>query len=338
VEAAQEEYEYGHYKPNPKWVYMMGVDWNDVKIGTTIAVIGYDPIANILRVVQKDVISRSERTQLAACQRVAELNRIWNPVSIYVDRGFGTTQVEILHKFGWDSLKSEGPNSPNARLRETVKAYDFGGKVEIRDLFTKQPIQKKAKPFLVENSVRRFEQGMFKYPKSDWAFTKALLGYIVKRVSTTGVPIYEEQNEDVGDHWLDAVNLALVAFTLEKTDFGRPKYYADISFSKDLGGILGNTDKQSTTMKNDAEKRRPQGNRAGTLDNPTGLTQQTDTVPAANNRGNTTLKHPWTWPGYGHDAPMPRPRTLAEAFGSAAKKVSPFRGRRGTIRPSRKNI
>ena len=338
IEAAQGEYKYGDYKPNPNWVYMMGVDWNDVKIGTTICVIGYDPLSNMLRVVEKVVMNRSERTQLSACQRIAELNRLWAPCSIYVDRGFGTTQVEILHKFGWDALKTDGPHSPNARLREIVKPYDFGGNVEIRDLFTKQPIQKKAKPFLVENSVRRFEQGMFQYSKFDEVLTKSLLGYIVKRVSATGIPIYEEQDLQAGDHWLDAVNLALVAFTLEKTDFGRPKFYADISFSKDLGGMLTNGTGKPEQFSQAAEAHRPEGNRAGGLDTPPSLKEGCPSLPAANNRGNSELKSPWTWPGFGHDAPAPKARTLSQVFSEAAKKVSPHRGRRGTMRPSRKNI
>jgi replicative DNA helicase len=339
VEAAQAEYSYGDYKPNSQWTYMMGVDWNDVKIGTTIAVIGYNPIENLLRVVEKVVMARSERTQLSACMRIAELNRVWNPVAIYVDRGFGTTQVEILHKYGWDALKKEGPNSPNARLRNIVKPYDFGSSVEIHDLFTRQPIQKKAKPFLVENSVRRFEQGMFKYPKKDEMFTKALLGYIVKRVSATGVPIYEEQSEQAGDHWLDAVNLGLVAFTLEETDFGHPKHYANIAFSRELGDLLsGHQSTGDNRLTKEAENRKPEGQRAGTMDDQPMFKEPGSGLPAANNRGNTTLRHPWNWPGYGHDAPMPKPRTLSEAFGQAMRKTSPRRGRRGTIRPSRKNV
>jgi len=341
IELAQDDYDYGDYKPNPNWIYMMGVDWNDVKIGTTLAVVGFEPASGLFRLVDKVVMTRSERTQLSACQKVAELNRFWNPTMIYVDKGFGTTQIEVLQKFGYDSLAGEGANSPNARLRNIVKGYDFGGSIEIRDLFTKQPISKKAKPFLIENSVRRFEQLTFKYPSSDELFTKALQGYIVKRITTTGVPVYEMQDESVGDHFLDAVNLALVAFTLEKSAFGAPKHEARISFSAEIGAILRG-DKDPRKALQEKEAHRPKMGRAAAVEGGSDrlvvpehgeLPMNTASVDGA--RGPVKL---WSWPGFGRDAPRPRVRSLREAMSDASQRLNRQPSRRGSSRPRRKNI
>ena len=335
VELAQEDYEYGHMTPHHNWMYMMGVDWNDIKIGTTIAVIGMNPSNGEFRLVDKYIMPRSERTQLLACQKIAELNRVWNPHAIYVDKGFGTTQIEVLHKYGLDSLKTEGANSPNAKLRSIVKPYDFGSNIEITDLFTHQKAPKKAKPFLVENSVRRFETLSFKYPRSDSKFTKALLAYVVKRVSDSGMPVYESQDETVGDHFLDAVNLALVAFTLEKSEFVKPRYDNKIAFSAELGNILsGRGDGEGSR----AEDHKPQGSRTSNFYNPGSVLKgPTNDLPAANTASTGNVKL-WSWPGFGSDAPKPQVRSLGQAFGEAGKKVFGLTGRRGRMKPKRSNI
>jgi len=330
VEAAQSGYEYSQMTPDPTWTYMIGVDWNDIKIGTTIAVVGHNPHDGYFYLVNKHTISRSERTQLAACQKIAELNRIWNAAFIYVDQGYGATQIEVLHDYGHRSIRQNGPNHPDSRLRNIVKAYDFGSNVEIRDLFTKQPIKKPAKPFLVENSVRRFESFQMKYPLSDEAYTSQLLGYIIQRVSITGRPVYEPQNERAGDHLLDAVNLALVAFALEKTQFGRPTYSQAITFA----GRFGVDDTHTGKTQRKAEDHRPQEGRAELMSHEGQplIAPQHGELPAANTSVDSGVKT-WKWPGWGHDAPRPQARSLREAFKQAGRRV--FRPRSRRNRPQR---
>jgi replicative DNA helicase len=169
VQAAKAPYKYGDFERYNTWTYTIGVDWNDTKNGTTINVLGFNPTNNNFYIVDRHVVSRDGWTQLSACNKIAEVNRLWLPQAIYVDAGYGATQLEVLRKFGWDSLqdKTKGPNHPDARLREIVKPYNFGSKVDTFDLFTKQPVQKHAKPFLVEQAVRRFEAGDIKFPESD---------------------------------------------------------------------------------------------------------------------------------------------------------------------------
>ena len=329
VEAAQDGFEYGPQNLDPSHVYTIGVDWNDVKVGTTIAVVGYNPRTGTFSLVDKDIVSRAERTQLSACEKIAELNRIWNPVAIYVDSGFGTTQVEVLHDYGQQAVMRQGANSPDARLRNIVKEYDFGGSIEIHDLFTHQPVKKPAKPFLVENSVRRFENLTFKYPISDKSYSDQLMGYIVERVSNTGRPVYKARNENVGDHFLDAVNLALVAFTLEKGKFGKPTFSAGVTFAPRFGEGMEEAKREQNpgeSYSKKADHYRPAGGRSAFADkNKRILPSAHGDMPASNLAQNNNRL--WEWPGWGRDSPRPKVRTWDEAMSQAEKRV------RGTRQP-----
>jgi hypothetical protein len=335
VEVAQEEYEYSQMKPSRGWLYMIGVDWNDFKVGITYIVVGMSPEDGKFYIVDKQVLAQSESTQLAGCQKLIDMNRLWQPAYIYVDDGYGKVQVEVLHKFGADATadKKRGPKSVDARLATIVKAYSFGGTIESRDLFTKQKIKKPAKPFLVENSVRRFETCSIKYPKSDEKMTEALLGYIVKRVSQAGVPIYEQQNTQAGDHFLDALNLALVAFTLEKTEFGRPTYDLTVAFSGRLGE--NNIQKSVPTR----ESQRPKTGRTKGIAQQMSLLGEENRVPASNSTVETGGVKLWRWPGFGHDAPKPKVRTLQQAYADAEKRTKVGIGFKSTApRPTRKKF
>lgn len=333
VEAAQSEFEYGQYPYSRNWIYMFGVDWNDQKIGTTIAITGYNPSSGYFYLVDKYIVSRGERTQLSACQKIAELNRLWNPAAIYVDKGFGTTQIEVLRDFGYKALKSFGANHPDAKLRNIVKGYDFGGNVEVRDLFTKQPIKKHAKPFLIENSVRRFETITFKYPGSDEKFTDQLLGYIVDRVTDAGRPVYVQQNESAGDHFLDAVNLSLVAFTLEKSQFGKPIYDNKVSFAGKIGAGFDSAEK-SGSFNDQANNHKPKAGRSSLMQRADNIIMDDAPELPAANTGESNRPNIWKWPGFGHDAPKPQGRSRREAFEQAERRVLGPRGSRRK-RPSR---
>jgi len=304
VEAAQANYTYEQMKPIRSWTYMVGVDWNDVKIGTTIAVVGYNPQDSKFRIVDKYTISKGERTQLSACNKIAEINRLWFPEYIYVDEGFGATQVEVLHEFGARAVQSQGANSPDARLRQIVKAYGFGRSIEIHDLFTKQIIKKPAKPFLVENSVRRFESLQIQYPKSDKHYTEQLLGYTIQRVSMTGAPVYQA-SERAGDHFLDAVNLALVAFILEKTAYGKPTYSCEIAIAGKFG------DPEGPSLKNDVAERVSKNhslNRTSFTRGEENIISSASQLPA-NNTNKTQVLPLWSWPGWSRDLPAPQSKS-----------------------------
>ena len=300
VAAAQSNYKYGDFAPGPNWNFMFGVDWNDVKIGTTIAIVGFNKHDGLFYLVDKYIVTRGQRTQLAACQKIADLNRLWRPDAIYVDEGFGTTQIEVLRDFGGRARAQHGAKHPDAALCEIVKPYNFSSNVQIRDLFSKQLVPKPAKPFLVENSVRRFENYSFKYPKEDEKYTAQLLGYIICRVSSLGRPQYEQQNDKCGgDHMIDAVNLALVGFTLEQSGFGKAKYDNKIAFSRGIGSALS-PQAHREPYSESARATAPEGDRLGYLRPDQGiLPKAPDEMPIAS--GKPPQLKLWSIPGWSSD-------------------------------------
>lgn len=330
------DYEYGQLVPTPGWIYCVGVDWNDVKAGTTICVLGFCPGDNKFYIVDRHVVSREGWQALTACHKVAEVNRKWRPSWIYVDEGFGAAQVEILRKFGYDARSdpNKGPMHPDARLAENVIPFQFGGTVEIRDPWNKMLIKKPAKPFLVETSMRRFEainpetgESSIVFPRSDTILEGELLGYIIKRVTDSGKPVYEQGNSKFGDHNLDAMNLAIVAFKLQFSEFGKPRFETGIVIlGNDIipaikdpitGKVLQEGIKAESIAKL-ANQLRPSKDRVEHWDQKRqSLFSSHNAIPGGNM--NIAEKKLWDWPGWGSDKPPPqrksnffnRRRTLA---------------------------
>lgn len=299
IDDAMEDYRYSDMAPNPaEWIYMIGVDWNDVKIGTTICITGFNPQWNIFKIFTREVVSREGWSQHAACQRIIELNQLWNPKAIYIDKGFGGVQHEILTKFGWDALSDHkrGKGHPDAKLRHIVKQYDFGSKVTIKDLFTKQDIDKPSKPFLIENSVRRFERRVIKFSKYDTKMEDELRGYIIDHVTSTNTPVYKQGNEKIGDHNLDALNLSLVAFTLEMSAFGIVHHETKIAFAGNMGEIEQKPVPGTRTPKPVNSK--PDLQRTSVFTGDFASRNPSHNIKTGNRKI-------WSWPGFESDKPYP---------------------------------
>lgn len=345
VQNAKLDYNYGDIPRRNTWTYSMGVDWNDTKIGTSIIVLGFDPSRNIFQIVDRHIVSREGWNQLAACEKIAELNRIWRPMVIYLDSGFGGTQYEVLRKFGYDSTvdKTKGPNHPDSKLKSITKQYQFGGSVEVRDLFTKMPIKKPAKSFLVESTIRRFETGDIKFSENDTELERQLLNYIVARITTSGAPVYESVEDNVGDHTLDALMLAIIGFVMESTPLGNPKFQVNIAFSGQFGqnhltpiheGDTVLTNNSIERVKQKKNKSRPYMNRTSTIEQSV-LLGASGGMPGSHIRSGSQVSL-WDWPGFSRDTPRPKVRSLTEAENDARYGRS-NRPRRAS-RPQRKNI
>lgn len=344
VQAARASYKYGQYKYHQSWLYTVGVDWNDTKNGTTIAVLGLDPSRNKFVLVDKYIVSREGWTQLAACQKIAEVNRLWRPMSIYVDAGYGSTQYEVLRKFGFDSLAdpTKGPTHPDAKIPHILKQYDFGSRIDTRDIFTGMPLKKDAKPFLVESAMRRFETQDIEIPEYDEDLEKQLLSYVIDRITPTGRPVYKASDESIGDHFLDAVMLSIVAFVLESTPIGKPRIDSSIVFTGYFGEgkdslVEGNSFviKPDTKEKMAEEKEKHRPSRRSLDQEQQSLFKSQKDLPA-NHTHRDTKPGIWKWDGFFRDEPKPQTRTLSQAEGDARKKqgFAPYRG----SKPRRKNI
>jgi hypothetical protein len=156
-------------------------------------------------------VPKQNFTQLQGLQKITELLSFWQPEHVYVDRGHGATQWETLKM--WSSQQKPGTYEFNVQRR--IKAYDFGSKISIREPGTGRLIEHPAKPFLIENAVRRFEDKVIKFSYEDDLLRKQLLNYIIKSRQPNGTPVFGQDNTSIGDHALDAFMLSLVAYTIE---------------------------------------------------------------------------------------------------------------------------
>lgn len=204
------------WNKNPVWLstqskFVMGVDWDKFGAGPNICVLEIVPadhedkrFAGRARIAFREEIKRSEFVLIEAVERIKFLNGIFKPEWIYVDRGYGEVQVELLHQAGIEN--------PGTGLRHKVKGIAFGGSVEMRDPATKQLVKKEAKPFMVENLRWMLEREMLALPSSDDVLWEQLAHYIVMSVSVYGLPRFQMADPKMPDHAHDALLLACLAY------------------------------------------------------------------------------------------------------------------------------
>lgn len=216
IDAALDTYTYDDHIRSPSWKYCIGTDWNE-KHGTEIVVLGRNMLNNRFKVVESVLVAKSEFTQLSGVQKLLDMNKKWHPEFIYIDAGNGSTNMELLMKTAYKENR-RGGDQDTARLLNILKKYDSGASFKIKDPITHQEIKTPAKPFMVNASVRLFEQQLISISAADQILEKQLRNYIVERMTPTKVPVYGLASPSVGDHRLDALNLAIVAFQLEFSD------------------------------------------------------------------------------------------------------------------------
>jgi hypothetical protein len=201
--------------------YTIGVDWDKYGAGTNIVVLeacseNYedDRFKGKVRVAYREEIAKSEYTLTSAVSRIVELNQSFNPRFIYVDRGYGEVQVELLHKYGLENSSSG--------LRDKVKGVAFSESIEIRDPYTKLPIKKEIKPYMVDNLRQYLEREQVLFPINDEELYVQLISYVVLRTTQSGRPVFEAGGSAV-DHAHDALMLALLAITQNYGEFSKIK-------------------------------------------------------------------------------------------------------------------
>ena len=251
VDQALTEYKMIDQKPEPGWIYSIGTDWNDTKNGCKICVVGFDTNSKVFRKVDVATIQKQGFQQLTAVSTIVDMNRRWKPAFIYVDAGYGTTQIELIKKFGVEAQYSKLATARVDSNLMKVKAIDFGSVIEVFDPFTGEPRKLPMKPYMISNAVSKFEQLQVQISKDDDDLYKQLIGYIVARVTVKGSPVYEAGPD--GDHDLDAFVLALLAFSVELSEFTNVDHSATIAFA----GNLGDKNLDSEMIMSNLEKRDP---------------------------------------------------------------------------------
>ena len=65
------------------------MDWDKAQAPTSILVLEYDPSFNKFRIINRTEIESSEFTFDKAVKKIIDMNAIYNPSYIYIDRGSG---------------------------------------------------------------------------------------------------------------------------------------------------------------------------------------------------------------------------------------------------------
>lgn len=199
LDSSRFDYTYEDMKqrsPMPDRIRIIGSDWDKYGAATQIVVSEYDDELQKIRVIDRVEIPSTEWTFDNAVNKIIELYNFWRPQKIYLDRGYGEYQVEVLKKkIG----------------KEIVKGVAFNEKIEVRDPTDNTIDKKEVKHFMITQTQILLERDQLMFSKEDELLIKQMENYQVVKRSVTGKPIYTSENE----HAHDAFVLTILAFNLE---------------------------------------------------------------------------------------------------------------------------
>lgn len=239
LEKAMHAYKYEECQRRENCYYSMGIDWNDVQNGTKIRVNEFDPESGKIKCVAVSSIQKAGWVQTTAVNEAIRMNRIWNCNYIYVDCGYGATQIELLRKVGQDAQFRKDQWAHLDMNFIHTKGINFSSTIDVFDPISGLPQKMRMKPYIIESAVRFFEREMIEFSSEDEILLKQLHGYNVSKVSAAGVPVYEAGPS--GDHDLDAYVLSLVAFEIELGEYTKQHFNGNVTFSGNFGQADGTT-------------------------------------------------------------------------------------------------
>ena len=212
-----------------RYIVSLGCDWNADKVGTRICVIAYDRIDKKVVIANLSNVRREGWTQVAAIDKIVELNRLYVPDYIYVDEGFGEANVQQLKLIAVNLFGKVPADHPDLRLRN-VTPVNFSSTLELRDVMTGEIRKKYFKNFIVETTKRALETGLlaFKDPVAA-PIVEQMKNYVVKSRLTNGREVYEAKSSEIGDHDLDAFMIALAGLQLNEDSILDTRRYSNIT-------------------------------------------------------------------------------------------------------------
>jgi hypothetical protein len=222
--------------------FTIGIDWNK-NAGTEFCVVGYYPDKNEYWVVERKNIAAGQFSAASWKQEVIRLNHKWQPDYIYADEGYGHTIIEDLKLLAYEmrARASTPIEVSTSRLVDRLKSFNFSSKVELRNPVDGSDVSKSGKEFIVENTVRQFEDDNLRFSLYDEQLKRELLNYIILRFGATGKPVYGPESDTVGDHGLDSFMLALAAVQIEMGGYSaarpgsRPTYVSEQTLQERSG-------------------------------------------------------------------------------------------------------
>lgn len=202
-----------------RYMVILGCDWNDDRIGTRIMCVAFDKLNKKFFIAEHETVSKEGWSQVQAVQRIVALNRKYEFEHMYVDEGFGTSQIQFIKQYAIDQYGKLELGHPDLNLANIV-GINFSSKLEVRDVSTGQETKKDMKTYMVENTVRYLEREMYMFDSEyDRDLMDQMGNYIIKGRSPTGKPNFIAEEAKIGDHDLDAFMLAILGFSMEYSQF-----------------------------------------------------------------------------------------------------------------------
>ena len=256
VDKAMSDYDLGKASPSHEGTYILGVDWNKTS-GTHMVIMEWDGRFVLL---DKIIIPRGDFTQILAVDKIIELHQRWNFKGIYVDRGYGSTQVEML--------KKHGLQNPSSNMQFRLRDFAMQEMIVVRDPTNGAEIKKHTKPFMVNALSMMLDGGMLVLPTSEdtrvvrdnmaMGVVQQMRNFKIEGYSVHGLPKYSQGEE----HTLTALMLAVGGFQLLHSDLTKVSLSGGIGIVPSFGQTQENFYSQdiqhSEILKNvqrDAESR-----------------------------------------------------------------------------------
>lgn len=193
------------------FIVILGVDWNHDKVGTRIVVTAYDKNDPQFYILEQAKVAVEGWTQQVAMEKIVELNRKYNCDHVFVDCGFGATQIGELRLYGEQAAVRGPKGHPDIKLID-VQGVDFGSSVEVTDPTSGQKFKQGLKQFAVQNTVQILEKDLLSlHPDHNSDIIKQMKNYIQK-TRNLGRVTYGYTSKRIGDHDLDAMIIAFYGF------------------------------------------------------------------------------------------------------------------------------
>jgi DNA polymerase III delta prime subunit len=199
---------------NSNNTYIMGVDWNMI-FGVAVIILEYIKDEDKYRIWYEHRINKKEMSQTTAVKWIIDFHNTYKMNWIYVDKGYGEVQIELLYAYG--------KRNPITQLHKIVKPVDFAGNVEIFNNITKKEEKKRLKYFAVNEIHTLLANGLLILPfisDDKDKLVGQLREYRVKSSTKTGEPLFVDEN----DHFIAALMCSCYGFFKQSDDSSFKKH------------------------------------------------------------------------------------------------------------------
>ena len=238
-------------------IIAIGIDWNK-NAGTEYYVAGFIPSKGIWIGLDAVNVAASEFSAKRWIRELVNLNYKWRPHYIYADEGYGHTIIEDI-KYESYALRSKKDKNDvekeTVKIADKLKAFNFSTNIKMKDPVTNKDIKKMGKHFLVENTVRILQEKLFFFPYEDERLKDQFFNYIIEKYNKqNNKPVYGKAKEEIGDHRLDALMLALGALVLEESVYSGKQMFPSAPTFHKMKEIKNQLHRNADDIIEDAQK------------------------------------------------------------------------------------